>query len=71
MVTPELRKASSRSRCSSVAKSNSTMVKVFGRRQEADLGAAPALRVAGELERGDGLAVGELHEVLFAVAPDA
>ena len=29
MVTPELRKASSRSRCSSVAKSNSVMVKVF------------------------------------------
>ena len=29
MVTPELRNASSRSRCSSVAKSNSVMVKVF------------------------------------------
>ncbi len=28
MVTPELRKASSRRRCSSVAKSNSTIVKV-------------------------------------------
>ncbi len=28
MVTPELRNASSRSRCSSVAKSNSVMVKV-------------------------------------------
>ena len=30
MVTPELRNASSRRRCSSVAKSNSIMVKVFG-----------------------------------------
>ncbi len=30
MLTPELRKASSRRRCSSVAKSNSTMVKVLG-----------------------------------------
>ena len=48
-VTPELRKASSRSRCSSVAKSNSTMVKVFLRRQEAHLGAALVLGVAGRL----------------------
>ncbi len=70
MVTPELRKASSRSRCSSVAKSNSVMVKVFVRRQERHLGAALVARGADDGERRDRLAVAKFHEVLLAVAPD-
>ena len=69
-VTPELRKASSRSRCSSVAKSNSIMVKVFGRRQEGHLGAALAVGVADDRQRRHRVAVAELHDVLLAVAPD-
>ena len=71
MVTPELRNASSRSRCSSVAKSNSTIVKVLVRGQERHFGAAIFACVADHLERRDRVAVGEFHEVLFAVAPDA
>ena len=70
MVTPELRKASSRSRCSSVAKSNSVMVKVLLRRQERHLGAALVVGGADDGERRDRLAVAEFHEMLFAVAPD-
>ncbi len=70
MVTPELRKASSRRRCSSVAKSNSTMVKVFG--DGRNVTSVPRLPPASPTtrERRDRVAVGELHEVLFAVAPD-
>ncbi len=60
MVTPELRKASSRSRCSSVAKSNSVMVKVFVRRQERHFGAALVARRADHGERRHGVAVGEI-----------
>ena len=70
MLTPELRKASSRRRCSSVAKSNSTMVKVFGEGRKVTSRAALALGVADGLERRHRDAVAELHEMLFAVAPD-
>ena len=70
MVTPELRNASSRSRCSSVAKSNSHHREGLLRRQERDLGAALVVGGADDRERRDGLAVAELHEVFLAVAPD-
>ncbi len=42
----------------------------FRRGQEADLGAAPVLHLADDGQRSDRFAVGELHEVLLAVAPD-
>ena len=42
----------------------------LGRRQERHLGAAPVLGVADHRERGDRVAVAELHHVLLAVAPD-
>ena len=45
MVTPELRNASSRSRCSSVAKSNSVMVKVRG--EGMNVTSVPRLSFAG------------------------
>ena len=71
MRTPEFRKASSRSRCSSVAKSNSVLVKTVGRGQESHLGAALALgRIADQLEILLGVAVAEAHEVFLAAAPD-
>ena len=70
MVTPELRKASSRSRCSSVAKSNSIMVKVFGDGRNVTSVPRLSLGVADDRERRDRVAVAELHEVLLAVAPD-
>ena len=70
MVTPELRNASSRSRCSSVAKSNSVMVKVFVDGRKRHLGAALVIGRADNRERSDRLAVVELHEMLMAVAPD-
>ena len=70
MRTPELRKASSRSRCSSVAKSNSHHGEGVCRRQERDLGAALVVGGADHRERRDGFAVAELHEVFLAVAPD-
>ena len=70
MVTPELRNASSRSRCSSVAKSNSVMVKVcFDGRNVTSVPrwswAAPTTASGATA-----LAVAELHEMLLAVAPD-
>ena len=70
MVTPELRNASSRRRCSIVAKSNSTMVKVFG--EGKNVTSVPRLPPLSpiDLQRRDRDAVGELHEVFFAVAPD-
>ncbi len=40
------------------------------RRKERHLGAALALRIADDLERGDRIAVVELDEMLLAVAPD-
>ena len=42
----------------------------FGRRKERHLGAALALGVADDLERGDRIAMGEFDVVLLAVAPD-
>ena len=42
----------------------------LGARQERHLGAALAVGVADDRERRDRVAVGELHEVLLAVAPD-
>ena len=71
MVTPELRKASSRRRCSSVAKSNSVLVKVCGRGQEGHFGAAHVRRIGHDLQRRLGFAVAEAHVVFLAVAPDA
>ena len=70
MLTPELRKASSRSRCSSVAKSNSVMVKVFG--DGRNVTSVPRLSWAAPTTASGatGVAVAELHEVLLAVAPD-
>ena len=70
MLTPEFRKASSRSRCSSVAKSYSTLVKVSVRGEERHLGAALAIGVADHLQRRHRVAMGEFDEVLLAVAPD-
>ena len=71
--TPELRKASSRRRCSVVAQSNSVIVKVAAR---GIAGTSPRCRgfaagVADDRERRLGVAVGELHEVFLGhVAPD-
>ena len=42
----------------------------LGRGQERHFGAALAVHVADDLERCDRIAVGELHEVFLAVAPD-
>ena len=42
----------------------------LARRQERHLGAVPVGRRAGARQRGDRLAVAELHEVLRAIAPD-
>ena len=71
MRTPELRKASSRRRCSSVSKSNSIIVKVFGDGQEGDLGAALAVGGADHRQRRDRhRRARNSHVVLLAVAPD-
>ena len=70
--TPEFRNASSRSRCSSVAKSNSVIVKVSVDGRKVTSRAALALRrVADDRQRRRRIAVAEAHEVLLAVAPDA
>ena len=42
----------------------------LGRRQEGHLGAALAVGIADDRERRDRVAVGELHVVFLAVAPD-
>ena len=70
MLTPEFRNASSRRRCSSVAKSYSTLVKVSVGGEERHLGAALAVGVADHLQRRHRVAMGEFDEVLLAVAPD-
>src|SRR5450759_3124633 len=49
MLTPEFRNASSRRRCSVVAKSNSTMVKVLGDGKEHFMEFADAVQPAGHL----------------------
>ena len=70
MLTPELRKASSRRRCSSVAKSNSTMVKVFG--EGKNVTSVPRLPPLSPTTFSGATATPsrELHEMFFAVAPD-
>ena len=70
MLTPELRKASSRSRCSSVAKSYSMFLKVSRGGEERHFGAAPAIGLADHLQRRDRIAMGEFDVMLLAVAPD-
>ena len=71
MTTPEFRKASSRSRCSRVAKSNSVLVKVpvEGRK----VTSVPFLPFASPttFSGATGIAVAELHVMFLAVAPDA
>ena len=59
-VTPELRKASSRSRCSSVAKSNSVLVKVawLGRKVISVPVLCPALAAVGQQRRSPTTASG-------------
>ena len=70
MRTPELRKASSRRRCSSVAKSNSVLVKVSVEGRKVTSVPRRARRIADHLQRRIGLAMGEAHEMLLAIAED-
>ena len=53
----ELRKASSRKRCSSRSKSKSMILNVVGRGQEGDPGALAAFGLADDLQRRHGIAV--------------
>ena len=71
IVTPEFRNASSRSRCSSVAKSNSVMVKVCGDGRNVTSVPRLSLGLADHRQRRLRVAVAESHGVLLAVAPDA
>ena len=71
MATPEFRNASSRRRCSSVAKSNSVMVKVLG--EGRNVTSVPCLSFGVAFRPSSGAdrdAVAKLHEVFLAVAPD-
>ena len=71
MVTPALRKASSRRRCSSVAIAELGPGEDLERGHEGELGAAPVVGGADHRERRLRLAaVAKAHHVLLAVAPD-
>ena len=71
MRTPEFRNASSRSRCSRVAKSNSVLVKISVEgKKVTSVPCWPAGGVAHDLEVILRLAAAEAQEMLLAVAPD-